>query len=93
MPIPRSWKDLLDPKYKRLIAYDDPTVHGTAWEVTFVANLAMGGDTKNLRPGIDYLTLRTSTPTSSRTRVRPATIRRFAVRLLCGCTPTGAATR
>lgn len=55
VPVPRSWKDLFDPKYKGLVAYDDPTIHGTAWEVTFAANLAMGGDTKNLRPGIDYL--------------------------------------
>lgn len=54
-PVPKSWRELLDPKYKGLVGYDDPTIHGTAWEVTFAANLAMGGDTKNLRPGIDYL--------------------------------------
>jgi len=55
VPVPKCWKDLLDPKYKGLVAYDDPTVHGTAMESIFAANLAMGGSTKNFRPGIEYL--------------------------------------
>lgn len=53
--VPKCWADLLKPEYKGLVAYDDPTVHGTAWEATFAANVAMGGDTKNIRPGVEYL--------------------------------------
>jgi len=54
-PVPKCWKDLLDRKYKGLVAYDDPTVHGTAWEAIFAANLAMGGTSTDFAPGIDYL--------------------------------------
>jgi putative spermidine/putrescine transport system substrate-binding protein len=55
VPVPQCWKDLLDPKYKGLVAYDDPTVQGTAMEAIFAANLAMGGTTKNFKPGLEYL--------------------------------------
>ncbi len=55
VPVPKCWKDLIDPKYKGLVAYDDPTVHGTAWESIFSANVAMGGSTKDIKPGIEYL--------------------------------------
>jgi putative spermidine/putrescine transport system substrate-binding protein len=55
LPVPKCWSDLLKPEYKGLVAYDDPTVHGTAWEVTFAANIAMGGTTKDTKPGIEYL--------------------------------------
>jgi len=55
VPAPKCYADLLDPMYKGLVAYDDPTVHGTAWEAIFAANLAMGGSTKDIQPGIDYL--------------------------------------
>lgn len=54
-PVPKCWKDLLDPKYKGLVAYDDPTVHGTAMEAIFAANLGAGGSTKDFKPGIEYL--------------------------------------
>ncbi len=55
VPVPKCWKDLIDPKYKGLVAYDDPTVHGTAMEAIFAANLGAGGSTKDFKPGIDYL--------------------------------------
>lgn len=55
VPVPKCWADLLDPKYKGLVAYDDPTVHGTAMEGIFAANIAMGGSTKDFKPGLDYL--------------------------------------
>jgi putative spermidine/putrescine transport system substrate-binding protein len=54
-PIPKCFKDLLDPRLKGLVAYDDPTVHGTAMEAIFAANLAMGGSTSDYKPGIEYL--------------------------------------
>ncbi len=55
VPVPKCWKDLVDPKYKGLVAYDDPTVHGTAMEAIFAANLGAGGSTKDFKPGIEYL--------------------------------------
>lgn len=55
VPVPESWADLLDPQYRGLVAYDDPTVHGTAMEAIFAANMAMGGSLENHQPGIDYL--------------------------------------
>lgn len=55
MPVPKCWKDLTDPRYKGLVAYDDPTVHGTAMEAIFAANLGMGGSTQDFKPGIEYL--------------------------------------
>lgn len=55
VPVPQCWKDLLDPKYKGLIAYDDPTVQGTALDAVVAATLANGGSPTNLKPGMDYL--------------------------------------
>lgn len=55
VPVPKCWADLVDPKYKGLLAYDDPTVHGTAMEVIFAANLAMGGSVSDYKPGLEYL--------------------------------------
>lgn len=55
VPVPKCWADLLDPKYQGLVAYDDPTVHGTAMEAIFAANMAMGGSTTDFAPGLEYL--------------------------------------
>ncbi len=54
-PIPKCWKDLLDPRMKGLVAYDDPTVQGTAMDGIFAANLALGGTTSDFKPGLEYL--------------------------------------
>ncbi len=54
-PVPQCWKDLLDPRYKGLVAHDDPTIHGTALEVVIASVLANGGSPTNLKPGFDYL--------------------------------------
>jgi putative spermidine/putrescine transport system substrate-binding protein len=55
VPVPKCWKDLTKPEYKGLVAHDDPTVHGTAMESIFAANLAMGGSVTDYKPGIAYL--------------------------------------
>lgn len=55
VPVPQCWADLIKPEYKGLIAYEDPTVHGTAMESIFAANLAMGGSVTDYQPGLDYL--------------------------------------
>lgn len=54
-PVPKCYKDLLDPVYKGLVAYDDPTVHGTAWEAIFSINVAMGGSVDDIKPGVEFL--------------------------------------
>jgi len=55
VPVPKCWKDLLDPQMKGLVAYDDPTLQGTAMDAIFAANLAMGGTTTDFKPGLEYL--------------------------------------
>lgn len=54
-PVPHSWADLLNPVYKGKIAYDDPTWGGTSYTFLYGINALMGGDSKNFKPGLDYL--------------------------------------
>ena len=55
LPVPRSWHDLLNPRYRGMIGYFDPAA--AAGFVTGMAvNLALGGDYANLKPGLDYFT-------------------------------------
>ncbi|MBI4636628.1 MAG: extracellular solute-binding protein [Candidatus Rokubacteria bacterium] len=55
VPVPKCWSDLVKPEYKNLVAYDDPTVQGTAFDAIFTALWVHGGTYDNLRPGIEYL--------------------------------------
>jgi len=55
LPVPRSWQDLLDPRYKGLIAYDDPTWGGTAYTFVYGINHLLGGSPDDFAPGLDYL--------------------------------------
>jgi putative spermidine/putrescine transport system substrate-binding protein len=55
VPIPKCWRDLLDPKMKGLIAYDDPTLQGTAMDGIVAANMALGGTATDFKPGLEYL--------------------------------------
>ncbi len=54
-PVPRSWKDLLRPEYKGLIAYDDPTWGGTAYTFVYGINHLLGGTAHDFEPGLAYL--------------------------------------
>ncbi len=54
-PVPTSWKDLLKPTYKGLIAYDDPTWGGTSFTFVYGINILLGGTSTNFKPGLDYL--------------------------------------
>ena len=54
-PVPRSWRDLLNPVYKGKIAYDDPTWGGTSYTLIYGLNTLMGGNEKDFKPGLAYL--------------------------------------
>jgi len=54
-PVPRSWRDLLNPVYKGKIAYDDPTWGGTSYTLIYGLNTLMGGSEKDFKPGLAYL--------------------------------------
>lgn len=54
-PVPRSWRDLLKPEYKGMVAYDDPTWGGTSYTFVYGINALLGGDSARFGPGLDYL--------------------------------------
>ena len=54
-PVPKSFADLLDPRYKGKIAYDDPTWGGTSFTFVYGLNELMGGTEKDFGPGLSYL--------------------------------------
>lgn len=54
-PVPQSWADLLHPRYKGLVAYDDPTWGGTSYTFVYGINELMGGTKNNFSPGLEYL--------------------------------------
>jgi putative spermidine/putrescine transport system substrate-binding protein len=54
VPVPKSWKDLLNPKYSGLVGYLDPTSAAVGYAGATAANLALGGTLDNWRPGIEY---------------------------------------
>ncbi len=53
-PVPTSFADLLKPEYKGLIAYDDPTIHGTSFTFVYGINQVLGGGA-DMNKGFDYL--------------------------------------
>lgn len=55
VPVPRSWQDLLDPAYRGLVAYDDPTWGGTAYTFVYGVNQILGGTSSDFEPGLAYL--------------------------------------
>lgn len=55
VPVPTSWEDLTDPRYRGLVAYDDPTWGGTAYTFVYGINHLMGGTAQDFEPGLAYL--------------------------------------
>jgi putative spermidine/putrescine transport system substrate-binding protein len=53
-PIPKSWHDLLDPMYKGMVGFLDPTQAAVGYSVFVAGNLAMGGTLDNWDPGVAY---------------------------------------
>ncbi len=54
VPVPKSWNDLLKPQYRGLVGYLDPTSAFVGYAAAVAANLALGGNFDNLKPGIEY---------------------------------------
>lgn len=53
---PKSYKDLLDPKYKGMVALSgDPRASNQAAQEVYAAALANGGSLDNIQPGLDYM--------------------------------------
>jgi putative spermidine/putrescine transport system substrate-binding protein len=53
-PVPKSWKDLLDPQYKGLVGYLDPASAFVGYVGAVAVNQAMGGDLNNFDRAIKY---------------------------------------
>jgi putative spermidine/putrescine transport system substrate-binding protein len=53
--LPKSYKDLLDPKYKAQVALaGDPRASNQAAQSVYAAALANGGTLDNIQPGLDF---------------------------------------
>ena len=53
-PVPQSWADLLDPKYKGMVGYLDPTSAFVGYAGAVAINRALGGRMDEFGPAIDY---------------------------------------
>ncbi len=54
--LPKSYKDLLDPKYKGMVALSgDPRASNQAAQEVYAAAIASGGTLDNIQPGLDYM--------------------------------------
>ena len=53
--VPQDWADLLDPKYKGMIALaGDPRASNQAAQTVYAAALANGGSLDNIQPGLEF---------------------------------------
>lgn len=53
-PVPKSWQDLLDPTYKGMVGYLDPSSAFVGYAGAVAINGALGGDLDNFEPGLGY---------------------------------------
>ena len=53
-PVPQSWSDLLDPKYKGLVGFLDPSSAFVGYAGAVAINKAEGGTLQNFEPGIQF---------------------------------------
>jgi putative spermidine/putrescine transport system substrate-binding protein len=53
-PVPRSWNDLLDPRYEGMVGFLDPASAFVGYVGAVAANAALGGNLDDFGPGIAY---------------------------------------
>lgn len=53
-PVPQRWQDLLDPRYRGMVGYLDPTSAAVGQVGVIAVNLALGGTYQNLDPAIAF---------------------------------------
>lgn len=53
-PVPRSWGDLLNPTYRGMVGYLDPTSAAVGYVGAVAVNLALDGDYRNFDPAIEF---------------------------------------
>lgn len=53
-PIPKSWKDLTDPKYRGMIGYGEPTTAANGYILAIALNETNGGSFDNFDPAIKF---------------------------------------
>ncbi len=53
-PVPRSWADLLAPRYKGMIGYFDPSSASVGYASAVAVNLALGGTLEHFAPALDW---------------------------------------
>lgn len=53
-PVPRSWNDLLDPTYKGMVGFLDPSSAFVGYAAAVAANQAMGGTLDDFGPAVEY---------------------------------------
>ena len=53
-PVPKSWKELLDPTYKGLVGFLDPSSAFVGYVGAVAVNQALGGTLDDFGPAIDY---------------------------------------
>jgi len=72
---PTSFKDLLNPAYKNMVALDgNPTEANAAFSAVYAAALANGGSFSNIKPGLDFFKKLKAAGNFNPTAVTPATI-------------------
>jgi putative spermidine/putrescine transport system substrate-binding protein len=72
---PTSFKDLLNPAYKNMVALDgNPTEANAAFSAVYAASLANGGSFTNIKPGLAFFKKLKAIGNFNPTAVTPATI-------------------
>jgi putative spermidine/putrescine transport system substrate-binding protein len=53
-PVPACWSDLIDPQYRGMVGYLDPSSAFVGYAGAVAINMANGGDLDNFDPAIEY---------------------------------------
>jgi putative spermidine/putrescine transport system substrate-binding protein len=72
---PKTWEDLLNPRYKGMVALDgDPRTAGDAFGAVMAASIANGGSLDDIEPGIEFFAKLKKAGNYIPASIEPATI-------------------